>query len=242
MSETTKKINPPRNKSITAALIVGFILFSTIVFAGVEKPKIWDGCYSLKDGVLKVSWETNWGDKASSADLYNKETGKIIASLSSNQIANKGKAGDGCKGEFTVNNIQGDHITFYVVLDKNLANKSDDVTAKASGSGDDKKGDITYNCGYDANNILPITREFVICGTDGQKVECNLKITKEPSKGSLHVDGAKFTYEPTAPEPNEWNTLFVRPYYYNGKKDGMVSWDTNIQIFGGKSVIDNVIF
>ncbi len=200
MSDPIKKLNTVRDKSITAILVVWFALFSTIVFAGTQQPQIWDGCYSIKDGVLKVSWETNFGDKATSADLYNKETGKIIASLSSSQIANKGKPGEGCKGEFTVNNIQGDSITVYVVLDNNPSIKSKDVTAKAAGSGDDKQGDITYNCGYDANTIPPVTREFTIWGTNGQKVECNLKITKEPSKGALHVDGAKFIYEPTDPE------------------------------------------
>ena len=82
MSDPIKKLNTVRDKSITAILVVWFALFSTIVFAGTQQPQIWDGCYSIKDGVLKVSWETNFGDKATSADLYNKETGKIIASVS----------------------------------------------------------------------------------------------------------------------------------------------------------------
>ena len=38
---------------------------------------------------------------------------------------------------------------------------------------------------------------------------------------------------------NPWETLFIRPIYYQiGSKGTPVTWDTGIQIFGGSAVRD----
>ncbi|OGV18753.1 MAG: hypothetical protein A2X47_01000 [Lentisphaerae bacterium GWF2_38_69] len=183
------------NKPLLSLVVTFFIiLFSTSVFASPSPPQVWPGCYSLKDGVLKVNWDTNWGEKANTAELYNKETKKVIASLTSDQIFDKTQTpGEGCNGEFLVNGIKEDHITFYVTLNHNDSIRSEDVTVEATGG---KKKNLDFHCGYDTENLPSITRELIVTTDKGIPIPCSLKITTEPSAGSLQVKDNEFTYIP----------------------------------------------
>lgn len=207
-------------KHLTAFLMIGIMAYAALSFAAPQTPVCYDGWFTLKDKKLTVQWETTWGDVANKADLYSVSSTTPIATLTSSEIVTK-PAG-GCNGTFVVNNISAESVVFYIVLDSKVRSK--EYTATNGGSGP-QPGALNINCGYDGDSLPEITRDMTLRDSKGNPIPTNIRITKEPYRGSLHLAGPAFTYVPDNNEVKN-DTFGYEAKDNNGKvivKDGIVN-------------------